>query len=85
SIRFRTKQTGLAALRDQVTALSLTPNQAAKHGIALNHDGIRRSGFELLSRPDIAWADLAKVWPELATADPRLSEQVETDARYAVY
>ncbi|MGL4285388.1 MAG: tRNA uridine-5-carboxymethylaminomethyl(34) synthesis enzyme MnmG [Phreatobacter sp.] len=85
SIRFRTKQASLDALRSQVKGLNLTPNEAAKHGIALNHDGIRRSGFELLSRPDIGWADLAKVWPELSAADPRLSDQVETDARYAVY
>lgn len=85
SIRFRTKQAKLDGLREQVRGLSLTPNEAAKHGIALNHDGIRRSGFELLSRPDLGWTDLARVWPQLSTADPRLSEQVETDARYAVY
>ncbi|QCI64927.1 tRNA uridine-5-carboxymethylaminomethyl(34) synthesis enzyme MnmG [Phreatobacter stygius] len=85
SIRFRTKVEALDNLRNQVRALSLTPNEAAKHGMALNHDGIRRSGFELLSRPDIAWADLAKVWPALNGVDARLSEQVETDARYAVY
>ena len=85
SIRFRSKIQALQALRAQVEALSLTPNQAAKCGIALNRDGIRRSGFDLLSRPDIGWADLARVWPELGAADRRLAEQVETDARYAVY
>ncbi|CEJ16224.1 tRNA uridine 5-carboxymethylaminomethyl modification enzyme MnmG [bacterium YEK0313] len=85
SIRFRSKIQALQALRAQVEALSLTPNQAAKFGIALNRDGIRRSGFDLLSRPDIGWENLARVWPELGAADRRLAEQVETDARYAVY
>ena len=85
SIRFRSKIQALRALRGQVEALSLTPNAAARFGITLNRDGIRRSGFDLLSRPDIGWDDLARVWPELAPADRRLAEQVETDARYAVY
>jgi tRNA uridine 5-carboxymethylaminomethyl modification enzyme len=85
SIRFRSKNESLEALREVVRARSLTPNEAAKHGIVLNQDGVRRSGFELLARPDVGWADLARVWPELGAADPRLAEQVETDARYAVY
>ena len=85
SIRFRSKMVALDALREQVRARSLTPNEAAKFGIALNRDGVRRSGFDLLSRPDFGWDDLTRVWPELAIADRRLSEQVETDARYAVY
>lgn len=85
SIRFRSKMADLDALRSQVQARSLTPNEAAKFGITLNRDGIRRTGFDLLSRPDVGWDDLARVWPELGAADRRLAEQVETDARYAVY
>ena len=43
----------------------MTPNEAARHGLALRKDGHRRSAFELLSYPDIGIGDLARIWPEL--------------------
>jgi tRNA uridine 5-carboxymethylaminomethyl modification enzyme len=51
----------------------------------LNHDGQRRTGFQLLAHPGITLARLAAIWPELGAAPPRLAERVETDARYHVY
>jgi len=65
--------------------VSLTPNEADRHGLALNKDGQRRSAFELLSHPNIAIADLAKVWPRLADLPPKIAAQVEIDAKYDVY
>jgi tRNA uridine 5-carboxymethylaminomethyl modification enzyme len=85
SIRFRDKQQTLTGLRERLEALTLTPNAAKAHGIALNQDGIRRSAFTLLARPDIAWEDLCRAWPELASVPPAIAEQVMTDAHYAVY
>ncbi len=64
---------------------SLTPNEAERFGIHLNHDGVRRSAFELLARPDIDLAGLAKVWPELDALDRFASEQIEIEAKYSVY
>ena len=39
-------------------SLSITPNEADTHGLALNQDGQRRTAFELLSYPDIGLADV---------------------------
>jgi tRNA uridine 5-carboxymethylaminomethyl modification enzyme len=36
----------------------MLPNEAARHGLALNHDGHRRSAFELLAYPEIGWSEL---------------------------
>src|SRR5580704_8315199 len=55
--RHRAKMTALDAARVQAKALAITPNEAAKHGLALNKDGHRRSAFELLAYPEIGWAD----------------------------
>ena len=85
SIRFRHKIEALDAARSRLTSLTLTPNQGAAAGLAINQDGIRRSAFELLSRPDIGWADLCRVWPALAEVPPAIAEQVEIDAHYSVY
>ncbi|WP_026380533.1 tRNA uridine-5-carboxymethylaminomethyl(34) synthesis enzyme MnmG [Afifella pfennigii] len=85
STRFRKKMAELARLRELLNAKSLTPNEAARHGLAVNQDGIRRSAFELLAYPDLPYARLATIWPELAAAEPALVRHVTTDARYAVY
>ena len=65
--------------------LTLTPSEAARHGVALRKDGQRRSAFELLSYPDIGIGDLARVWPRFGELEPKIAEQLETDAKYEVY
>lgn len=82
---FAASQAELQVARARLDALSLTPNQARAHGIDLNQDGIRRSAFQLLSYPDIDWARLAAVWPDLAAISPRVADRLCTDATYAVY
>ena len=62
-----------------------TENEAARHGIHINRDGRRRAGFELLSLPDVTLARLQAIWPELAEIKPKISSQIEVDARYAAY
>ena len=83
--RHVSKMAALEAARDFARSVSLTPNAADRHGLALNKDGQRRSAFELLSHPNIAIADLAKVWPRFGDLPPKIAEQVEIDAKYDVY
>jgi tRNA uridine 5-carboxymethylaminomethyl modification enzyme len=79
------KMAALTAARDFARSVSLTPNEAERHGLALNRDGQRRSAFELLSHPNIGIAELAKIWPRLAELPPKIAEQIEIDAKYDVY
>ena len=85
SIRFRDKMAALDAVRARLEALRITPNEGAAAGLSLNQDGVRRSAFELLSRPDIDWSCLCRVWQDLADVPGTVAAQVETDAHYAVY
>ncbi len=80
-----TKMGALDMARDLVTSLTASPNEAAKHGLTVNRDGVRRSGFDLLSYPDIAWDTLAAIWPQLQSVPAAIAEQIEIDAKYAVY
>ncbi len=66
-------------------SLTLTPTEAERHGLHLNRDGVRRNAHELLARPDVTMATLAGIWPELARLDGFVAEQIEIDAKYAVY
>jgi tRNA uridine 5-carboxymethylaminomethyl modification enzyme len=71
--------------RRLLTGLSLTPNAAQRHGLALNLDGRRRNGLELLARSDLSFARLRAIWPELGRIAPPIAAQLEVDARYAAY
>jgi tRNA uridine 5-carboxymethylaminomethyl modification enzyme len=82
---FGTKSAKLDAARGRLEALTITPTEAARHGLDLNKDGVRRSAFALLSRWNIGWADAARVWTELDAIEPAIAAQIEVDAKYAVY
>src|SRR5215213_2189646 len=79
------KMDSLTAARDFARSVSLTPSEAERHGLALNKDGRRRTGFELLSFPSIGVEDLARVWPRLRDFPAKIAEQLEIDAKYDVY
>ncbi|HSI41266.1 MAG TPA: tRNA uridine-5-carboxymethylaminomethyl(34) synthesis enzyme MnmG [Xanthobacteraceae bacterium] len=82
---FAAKAGSLLHWRAWARSVSITPDQGDRYGLVLNRDGQRRTAYDLLSYPTIAWADIARIWPEAADAAPSIAEQVETDARYAVY
>lgn len=75
----------LDAARDLAKAVAMTPNEAARHGLEINRDGVRRSGYELLAYPDVDVAWLARVEPKFAAIDAKTAERLETEAKYSVY
>ncbi len=85
SIRHGAKMAALEAAKALAKSLTLTPNEAARYGLALNRDGVRRSAFELLAYPEIGWEELRGVWPELSAIDPGIAIHLEIDAKYDVY
>ncbi|KJC47522.1 tRNA uridine 5-carboxymethylaminomethyl modification protein [Bradyrhizobium sp. LTSP885] len=83
--RHRTKMAALEAAKTLAKSLSITPNEATKHGLSLNRDGHRRSAFELLAYPEIEWPAVQAIWPELSAIDPAIAVHLEIDAKYDVY
>jgi tRNA uridine 5-carboxymethylaminomethyl modification enzyme len=82
---FQRKLAALEQARTLARSLSVTPTEAGRHGLALNRDGQRRSAFDLLSYPTLGMADVIRIWPQLGAIEPKIAEQLETDAKYAVY
>jgi tRNA uridine 5-carboxymethylaminomethyl modification enzyme len=82
---YRSKLASLKAAREMAESHTLTPSEAARHGLTLRQDGQRRSAFELLAYPQIGVANLKKVWPCFGEIEANIAEQVEIDAKYAVY
>ncbi len=83
--RFALKEEALSRARGLLEGLSLTPNAAARHGLRVNLDGMRRSAFDLLALPDVSIGSLAAIWPELTGIAQKIAAQIEIDAKYAVY
>ena len=71
--------------RDFARSVAVTPGEASRHGFALNRDGQRRTAFDLLSYPNFGIADVARIWPRFYDLSPAVAEQLEIDAKYAVY
>jgi len=79
------RMAALDEARRMARALSITPKEAEGHGLALKRDGHRRTAFELLAYPAIDIAVLRSIWPQLGALEPKIAEQLEIDAKYAVY
>ena len=82
---FASKAKRLAEAEALLCSLTLTPDQAAKHGLNINRDGRRRSAFELLAYPEIELSRIADIWPEIREIDRKIADQLSINARYAVY
>ncbi|MDP3861580.1 MAG: tRNA uridine-5-carboxymethylaminomethyl(34) synthesis enzyme MnmG [Phaeovulum sp.] len=82
---FAAKMEALAQGRLALDSVSFTPTEAKAHGIAVNQDGNRRTAFDLLSMPGVAFTDLAAVAPKLAEISSDIAAQLARDALYANY
>jgi glucose-inhibited division protein A len=82
---YRARRERLAAARALLDRLSLTPNEAAAHGLSVNRDGRRRTAFQLLAHPGVTFDHLARIWPEMAALDRQTRDRISTDAIYSVY
>jgi tRNA uridine 5-carboxymethylaminomethyl modification enzyme len=82
---FNDKMARLADGRATALACTATPNEAARHGLTVRQDGVRRSAIDLLALPDVSWATVTGIWPHLAAIRPDIVEQLEIDALYAGY
>ncbi len=82
---FHVKQGDLETARALAGSLRFSPSVLAKKGVSINQDGVARSALDLLAYPDIDWARLGSLWPELAGVAPEIAEQLTIDARYEGY
>ena len=82
---YASKIRALDRARTMLETLTLTPTEAARHGLAINRDGRRRSGFELLALPGVDLVRLAGIWPQIAELDEAVATQLEVDGKYAAY
>lgn len=84
-LAFEDKMNRLERAREAFSSESVTPNQAAKAGLTLNRDGVRRTALDLLGHADIDADRILKIWPHLSAHDPEIITQLSNDALYASF
>ena len=82
---FGNKMDRIANARAVLDGQSFTPKEIAAAGIRINQDGKKRTLFQLLAFPDVAFADIAQLLPSLVDIDEATQEQVSKDALYSNY
>ncbi|RUV55643.1 tRNA uridine-5-carboxymethylaminomethyl(34) synthesis enzyme MnmG, partial [Mesorhizobium sp. M1A.F.Ca.IN.022.02.1.1] len=83
--RFGAVSVKLDAARALAKSIAFTPNEAARHGLEINRDGVRRSAYDLLAYPGVDMAWLTRIEPRFGELDPNTAERLETEAKYSVY
>ncbi len=83
--KFERYRSNVDTARELLKSLSITPNEAEHFGLTLNKDGVRRSAYDLLSRPDFELSDAQRIWPELSRLDTAVQAALKIEAGYSVY
>lgn len=82
---FDAKMERLNSTKARLDAQSYTPREIAGLGLTVNQDGARRTGFQILSFPDVNFDHLELLDPSLVDVDAETRLQIARDALYANY
>jgi tRNA uridine 5-carboxymethylaminomethyl modification enzyme len=82
---FERKRDRISNAERELHAAALTPDKAARVGVAVRADGVRRSGFDLLGLPDVSPGVLESLAPSLRDLDEAALASLAADAHYAEY
>jgi tRNA uridine 5-carboxymethylaminomethyl modification enzyme len=82
---FRRREDAIGRGLELARGLTLTSGEAARRGLKVNQDGLRRSALDLLGMPEIGWQGISALWPELASLTPDVVEALEAEALYSGY
>lgn len=85
AVAFRRREKAVSEGLALARGLSLTSGEAARRGIRVNQDGLRRTALDLLGMPEVGWPGVTGLWPQLAALPPDVVEALEAEALYAGY
>jgi len=82
---FTKKINKINELSNYLKSLKISPNKAEKYNIKIAKDGVKRSGFEVLSRKEVTFKKLRSIWNKIPNASRNEEEQIEISAHYSGY
>jgi tRNA uridine 5-carboxymethylaminomethyl modification enzyme len=82
---FTQKMNNIKVLSNSLKSLKISPNEAEKFEIKIAKDGVKRTGFELLSRKGVSFSKIRSIWNKIPKANKAEEEQIEIAAHYSGY
>ncbi|MEM6810894.1 MAG: tRNA uridine-5-carboxymethylaminomethyl(34) synthesis enzyme MnmG [Pseudomonadota bacterium] len=79
------KKKALSEAENILKTAKISPHLIEKYDVKINKDGRIRNAYELLNYPEMTVERLQVIWPELKNIDPRIMDQIKTDALYSGY
>ncbi|MDC0426237.1 tRNA uridine-5-carboxymethylaminomethyl(34) synthesis enzyme MnmG [Pelagibacteraceae bacterium] len=68
-----------------LSSVSLTPNEAKKHGISISMDGVKRNGIDLLRYKNVDYDKLKSIFKELPESGENIISQLKIENHYKGY
>ncbi len=82
---FKAKKQAIDACRAKAENSKAEYEDLKNAGITVNHDGTKRTAYQLMSYNDVSRETILNLFPELKEFDEKVYEQVEIESRYAGY
>ena len=82
---FENKVNNINKVKNSLSLVSLTPNQAKKHNISISMDGVKRNGIELMGYKDVTYEKLRLIFNDLPTASEDVINHIKIDNHYRGY
>ena len=83
--RLEEKIKKLDMVKISLSAVSLSPNEAKKHGILISMDGVKRNGIDLLRYKNVDYAKLKSIFRELPESEEDIIGQLKIENHYKGY
>jgi len=83
--RLEEKIKKLDMVKSSLSAVSLSPNEAKKHGILISMDGVKRNGIDLLRYKNVDYVKLKSIFKELPESEEHIIGQLKIENHYKGY
>ena len=83
--RLEEKIKKLDMVKSSLSSVSLSPNEAKKHGILISMDGVKRNGIDLLRYKNVDYAKLKSIFKELPESEECIIGQLKIENHYKGY
>ena len=83
--RLEEKIKKLDIVKSSLSSVSLSPNEAKKHGILISMDGVKRNGIDLLRYKNVDYAKLKSIFKELPESEECIIGQLKIENHYKGY
>jgi len=72
-------------VKSSLSSVSLSPNEAKKHGILISMDGVKRNGIDLLRYKNVDYAKLKSIFKDLPESEECIISQLKIENHYKGY